>query len=145
MKDVSEITKEDAGCNEYQADLYLAENKDGEEYFFLSGIHWITKYEEEKKHRIAHHSIPIQTKFTKVPSAVNELSYEEMLNALEEQREYWQSEYNKRWADHINNAQDYDVSKDERTVNTKSGLRYKQRVNACEHLIEKLKEYREQE
>lgn len=144
MKDIDELTEEDAQCSEYDAHLFLAENDKGKEYYFVKDIHWIRKYKQEKKKEIAQHKIPIQTKFRRVPSSVNHPDAETMLKALKTQRDYWQEQLNKKIADHINNATNMEASKKERKVNTKSGFRYRQRVEACEHFIEKLEEHIEE-
>lgn len=143
MPDINQVNKENSQCNHYTAHLYLAENDNGKEYFFVKDIHWIVKYKEEKKEEIAQHGIPIKTKFSRVPSSMNHLNGEKMLECLKEQRDFWQSQLNKKIADHINNSQDSSVSFEERKVNTKSGFRYKERLNACEHFIEKLEQFLE--
>ena len=123
---------EDAGS---QAKLYKVADSDREHYLVaIPDQHWTKGLDRMKLESVAWAAVPPRTEFTKVPNWQTSTSKEDMVEALREQKEYWEKQMFGIQADNLNgfdtqNECDKAVEKFER---------YKKRVKACSIFIQHL-------
>ena len=121
-----------------QAKLYKVADKDREHYIAaVPDQHWTKGLDEKKLESVAWAAVPPRTEFTKVPNWQVVTSKEDMIEALREQKEYWEKQMFGIQADNLNGFD----TQEECDKAVEKFKRYEKRVEACSIFIQNLVEH----